>query len=166
MSAAIRSLSLTVAISCAAVTLSSLIALAQTSPPPKRLIDPEAVPDDMLPLVVGTRFVKPSADRTSSAPALFNGARIPLSAFNETDHCVDQSALEVATEYFTALGRALGKAGYYYFVPEEEIRKSVAMCERLYHRPPQAWVDKETVIVAFGRVVPTVDAPALEKSIR
>jgi hypothetical protein len=127
--------------------------------------DPGVVSDDMLTLVIGTRFV--TASRDDDTPrAQFNGARIPLSAFNETDRCVDQQALEVAKEYFTTLGRMLGKAGYYYFVPDSEIRKLIVMCEKLYHQPPQAFVDTKTKIVAFGKVVPTIDAPALEASIR
>lgn len=115
-------------------------------------------------LVVGTRFVSPSVQ--TSARALFTDARIPLSAFNETDHCIDQQALELAKEYFATLGRVLGKAGHYYFVPEDEIKKSVSICERLHHKPPQVWTAKGTRIIAFGRVVPTTEAPALEESIR
>lgn len=146
------------------LTLGATATLAQ-SPLLQPLTDPGVVPDDMLTLVVGTRFVAPSQEG-STARAQFTGARIPLSAFNETDHCVDQRALEVAKEYFTNLGRMLGKAGHYYFVPADEIRKSVSMCERLHHRPPQALIDSKTTIIAFGRVVPTLDAPALEKSLR
>ncbi len=129
------------------------------------LTDPGVESDDMLTLVVGTHFVAPTADGVS-ARAQFNDARIPLSAFNETDHCVDQRALEVAQEYFTTLGRVLGKAGHYYFVPEDEIRKLVSACAKLHGGQPQAWVDNRTKIIAFGKVVPTVDAPALEKSVR
>jgi hypothetical protein len=140
-------------------------AFAQTSAPKRPLTDPGVVPDDMLTLVVGTRFVTASAD-TSSPHAMFNDARVALSAFNQTDHCLDQAALEVAQEYFTNLGRILGKAGHFYFVPDEEIRKALTMCERLHRQPPQAWVDGKTKIIAFGQVVPTVEAPALEKSIR
>lgn len=106
----------------------------------------------------------PSAE-LASARAQFTGARIPPSAFNETDHCVDQRALEVAKEYFTTLGRALGKAGYYYFLPDGEIGKVAAICERLHGSKPRA-LTSQTKIIAFGRVVPTIDAPALEKSIR
>lgn len=123
------------------------------------------IADEELTLVVGTRFVSSSADATTPR-ALFAEARIPLTAFNETDNCIDQYALEVAKEYFTTLGRMLGKAGLYFFVPDDEIRKSVAMCERLHHRPPQAWIEQKTRIIAFGQVVPTVTAPALEESIR
>lgn len=132
---------------------------------PQPSADPGVVADDMLTLVVGTRFVGPTAEGTS-AKSQFTDARIPLSAFNDTDHCVDQSALEVAKEYFATLGRVMGKAGHYYFVPDAEIKKSVAMCERLYGRPPQAWVESKTKVIAFGKVVPTVDAPALEKAVR
>ena len=92
--------------------------------------DPGVVPDDMLTLVVGTRFVPaPDGADAPSAHALFTRARIPLSAFNETDHCIDQAALEVAQEYFTALGRLLGKAGHYYFVPTTQWR-SPRSCAR------------------------------------
>lgn len=129
------------------------------------LTDPGVVPDDMLTLVVGTRFVAPSAI-DMSARSQFAGARIPLSAFNDTDHCVDQSALELAKDYFATLGRVLGKAGHYYFVPEDEIIKSVTICEQLHGHPPQAWVKQKTKVIAFGKVVPTRDAPALEMSIR
>ncbi len=90
----------------------------------------------------------------------------PSPRFNETDHCVDQHALEVAKEYFETLGRVMGKAGHYYFVPEAEISKSVSMYEKQHGRPPQAWVDTKTKIIAFGRVVPTEEAPALEQSVR
>jgi hypothetical protein len=134
------------------------------SPPLQPLTDPKVVPDDELTLVVGTRFVAPSPTATT-ARAQFTDARIALSSFNETDHCVDQRALEVATEYFTTLGRVLGKAGHYYFLPEDEIRKAVLMCEKL-HGPPQAWVVEKTKVIAFGKVVPTGDAQALERSVR
>ena len=119
----------------------------------------------MLTLVVGTRFVTPPASEMS-AKELFTDARIPLGAFNETDRCIDQTALEVAQDYFTNLGRVLGKAGHYYFVPEDEIKKAVSMCEKMHGRAPQAWVETQTKVIAFGRVVPTADAPALEGSIR
>lgn len=133
--------------------------------PPSPRNDPDVVPDDLLTLVVGTRFVTPATD-TKSARAQFTDQRIPLSAFNETDRCIDQRALEVAMEYFTTLGRVLGKAGHYYFVPDTEIKKFVVTCEKLNRHPPQAWVDQTTGVIAFGQVVSTVDAPALEQSIR
>lgn len=123
-----------------------------------------AVEEDLT-LVVGTRFVSPAADGISPK-AQFVDARIPLSAFNPADHCVDQRALEVATDYFNNLGPALGKAGHYYFVSEAELAKAASMCERLHGMPPQAWVETKTPVIAFGRVVPTADAPALERSIR
>lgn len=138
--------------------------LAQ-SPPAPAVTDPGVVPDDMLTLVVGTRFVAPTETETS-AKAQFSDARIPISTFNETDHCVDERALELANDYFTTLGRALGKAGHYYFVPDDEIRKLASQCEKQHGRPPQAWIDNKTKIIAFGRVVPTADAAALEKSVR
>lgn len=147
---------LTSSIFCIAATA----AVAQST-----LADHGVVPDDMLTIVVGTRFVAPPA-KELSAKELFTDARIPLSAFNETDHCVDQSALEVAKEYFATLGRVLGKAGYYYFVPEAEIEKAVSMCERMHRQPPKAWTGNKTKIIAFGKVVPDSEAAALEKSVR
>jgi hypothetical protein len=164
-----RSLSLSAAFAVlAALTLSPSAGFAQSpvdSPLRQPLTDPGVVPDDMLTLVVGTRFVAPSSD-DATAKAQFTSARIPLSAFNDTDHCVDQAALAVAKEYFTTLGRVMGKAGYFYFVPDAEIRKSVAMCKRLYQAPPKAWVADKTKVIAFGRVVPTHEAPALERAVR
>lgn len=150
---------------CCALVISACAALAQSPSLRKPFTDPGVVPDDMLTLVVGTRFVTPSAE-TASARSLFTSARVPLSAFNDTDNCIDQAALELAKEYFNALGRLLGKAGIYYFVPDDEIKKLVPMCERLHHRPPQAWVDGKTQIIAFGEVVPTTAARVLEESIR
>jgi hypothetical protein len=119
----------------------------------------------MLTLVVGTRFIGPIAEG-ASAKTQFTSARIPLADFNETDHCIDQQALEAAQEYFTTLGRVVGRAGHFYFVPDEPIEKAVAMCERLHRRPPQVWKETAVKIIAFGQVVPTVNAPALEASIR
>ena len=153
------------AIGLAMLTLAAPPAFSQTRAQAPPLTDPAVVPDDMLTLVVGTHFVTATSDR-GSPRALFTDARIPLAAFNETDHCVDQQALEVAKEYFTTLGRVMGKAGHYYFVPEEAIKKAVSMCERLHRSPPKALLDKTTSIIAFGRVVPTAEAPALEASIR
>lgn len=139
--------------------------LAQSTAPARPLTDPGVPSDDELTLVVGTRFVSSSAD-ASTPHAMFDDARIPLKDFNQTDHCIDQAALEVAQEYFTNLGRVLGKAGHFYFVPDDQIRKSVTMCERLHRQPPQAWSESKTKIIAFGKVVPTVEARALEQSIR
>lgn len=127
--------------------------------------DTGVVPDDELTLVVGTRFVKPT-DGSLTAHIQFTDKRIPRSNFNETDHCLDEQALVIAKEYFTTLGRTLGKAGYYYFVPETEIKKSLSMCLKLYNSPPNAWVENSTKIIAFGKVVPTANAPALERSVR
>lgn len=138
---------------------------AGQSPPKQVPTDHGVVADDDLTLVVGTRFVSPTADGMS-APSQFNDARVPLSAFNEADHCVDQHALEVAKEYFTGLGRVLGKAGHYYFVPDAEITKSVSMCEKMHGEAPRALVETKAKIIAFGKVVPTTDAPALERSVR
>jgi hypothetical protein len=147
-------------------------ALAQTAPQapadPGVVADDDltgVVADDDLTVVVGTRFVAPSSEGLT-AKAQFTDARIPLSAFNETDHCVDQQALEMAKDYFNSLGRLLGKAAQYYFVPDADVKKLVSLCEKQHGRPPQAWVDDKTRIIAFGFAVPTADAPALERSIR
>jgi hypothetical protein len=149
------------------VLLPALIAFASVGiaqSPPANSHDTGVVPDDELTLVVGTRFVTASEDQ--SAAALFTKARIPLSSFNETDHCVDQNALKVAQDYFTDLGRVLGKAGHYYFVPDDVIKKSVESCQTQHRRAPQAWVENKTKIVAVGRVVPTNEAAALEEQVR
>lgn len=138
-------------------------AFAQTAP--QTPADPGVVSDDDLTVVVGTRFVAPSSEGLS-AKAQFTDARIPLSAFNETDHCVDQQALEMAKDYFNTLGRLLGKAAQFYFVPDADVRKLVSMCEKQHGLPPRAWADNKTKIIAFGAAVPTADAPALERSIR
>lgn len=140
-------------------------ALAQSTTPSKIEGDAPAAADSDLTLVAGTRFVSPTADGTSPK-AQFNDARIALSAFNETDHCVDQGALEHAMDYFNNLGPALGRAGHYHFVPDAELAKLASMCERLHGRPPQAWIANKTKVIAFGKIVPTADAPALERSIR
>lgn len=149
-------------LSCGMLLLTASAALSQSS---TGADNTGVVPDDMLTLVVGTRFVAATAEGMT-ATAQFRDARIPLSAFNETDHCIDQSALEVATDYFNTLGRLLGKAGNYYFVPDDAVKKSVLMCEKMHSRAPAAWVENKTKVIAFGRVVPTSDAPKLEKSIR
>lgn len=134
--------------------------------PPNRSIDKSGVSsDDDLTIVVGTRFVSASAQQTSPK-AEFDNARIPVALFNETDRCIDESALELAKDYFNTLGRALGKAGYFYVLPESDVRKARFACEKLHLQPPKAWVDDKTKIIAFGEVVPTANAPALEESIR
>jgi hypothetical protein len=144
-----------------------VIALAAALPATAPLAEDTAgvAPDDQLTLVVGTRFVKP-APAAASAKAQCSEARISTDDFNDTDHCLDQGALEVAKEYFITLGRTLGKAGFFYYVPEPEIKKLIAMCTRLHRSPPKAWVEAETEIIAFGKVVPDADAPKLERAIR
>ena len=117
---------------------------AQT-PAPMRPGDPGVIPDDELTLVVGTRFVT-AADGEATAKAQFMTARIPLSQFNETDHCVDQVALDLAKEYFTTLGRMMGKAGQFYFLPEDQIKRSVESCEKQHGAPPQAWIESKTKV--------------------
>lgn len=153
------------ALACSATLLAAASTALAGAPSGQTPADAGVAPDDMLTLVVGTHFVAPSAIE-ATAKVQFTDARIPLSAFNETDHCIDQSALEIAQEYFTGLGRVLGKAGHYYFVPDDRILEYVATCEKMHGRPPQAWTPNATKIIAFGKVVPTVDAPALEESIR
>lgn len=139
-------------------------ALAQ-SPSSQTDNDAGTASDDTLTIVVGTRFVGPSATG-ETANTQFTDARIPLTAFNETDHCVDQSALETATAYFNSLGRVLSQAGHFYFVPEADVREAVSMCEKMHGRPPQAWVADQTAIIEYGKVVPAAEASALEQSIR
>lgn len=138
--------------------------VAFSQPLPHATNDPGVVPDDDMTIVVGTRFVS-SADETSPRTQFVN-ARIPLSLFNETDRCIDGRALEAAKDYFNTLGRAISRAGYFYVLPEDEVRQSVLACTKLHERPPQAWVGEKTKIIAFGQAVSTADAPALEKSIR
>lgn len=123
----------------------------------------QAQPD--LTIVVGTRFVG-STPVGTPANAQFTDARIPLADFNETDHCVDQSALDTATAYFNSLGHMLTKAGVFYFVPEANVREAVRMCEKMHGAPPKAWVADQTSIIAYGKVVPSAEAPALEQSLR
>jgi hypothetical protein len=172
---------LTAAVFSSWMVLAATAALAQTAPQtpadPGVVADDDltgvvadddltgVVADDDLTVVVGTRFVAPSSEGLT-AKAQFTDARIPLSAFNETDHCVDQQALEMAKDYFNSLGRLLGKAAQYYFVPDADVKKLVSLCEKQHGRPPQAWVDDKTRIIAFGFAVPTAAAPALERSIR
>lgn len=145
-----------------AIALSSPVAMGQADmqPPPAGVVS-----DDKLTLVVGTRFVA-APDGNQTARALFNDARIPVSSFNTTDHCIDQEALKAAQEYFDALGRVLAKSGQYYFVPADTIAKLAEMCSQMHQARPQAYVDNQTKVIAFGRVVPTDSAAALELSIR
>lgn len=146
-----------------AMFISMLLALA-LSPAFGQEAKVEIPADSEMTLVTGTRFVTVAAGETT-AKAQFIDGRIPLSTFNKTDHCIDERALEAATEYFNGLGRELAKAGHYYFVPNSEVAAFVAACEKL-HGAPQAWAAGKTDIIAFGRVVPTVLASDLEKSIR
>lgn len=126
---------------------------------------PPAAPDaNDVTLVVGTRFVAPVEGQ--SPRQQFADARIPLTSFNETDHCLDARALEIAQEYFSTLGTALEKAGYFYVVPEAELLPSLAACERLHGGATKAFVKGQTQVIAFGRVVPTASAPELETSLR
>lgn len=141
-----------------------LIAIVLAPPAVAQGTKLEIPADSEMTLVTGTRFVTATA-KDMTAKAQFADARIPVETFNETDHCVDQRALEAATEYFETLGRELAKAGHYYFVPNSEVAGFVAACEKL-HGAPKAWVAGETDIIAFGRVVPTVMAAEVEKGIR
>ena len=133
------------------------VAMAQ-APASQRLAD------DEMTLVTGTRFVTVATGETT-AKAQFTDARIPLTVFNEADHCIDQRAMEAATEYFDTLGRELAKAGHYYFVPNSEVVAFASACEKL-HGVPQAWIAGKTDIIAFGRVVPTAMARRIESEIR
>lgn len=164
MQATHRASRFSVAVLLVGISLAGLSAVHAQSPAPA-VPGSSAAAEEDLTLVVGTRFVPPGANGISPK-ARFEAARIPLSAFNETDHCVDQRALEVAMDYFNNLGPALGKAGHYYFVPDAELFKAASMCERMHGKPPQAWTETKTHVIAFGRIVPTADAPALERSIR
>lgn len=121
-------------------------------------------PSTDMTLVTATRFV--TKHEGESARALFENARIQLSEFNETDHCIDQGALETATEYFDKLGRELVEAGHFYFLPEVEMKHIVKLCERSVGAPPQAWELETTQAVAFGRVVPASIAASLEQKLR
>lgn len=123
------------------------------------------VPDDDLTLVVGTHFVLEGA-AGASPTALFREERVPTASFNETDHCIDQMALEYATEYFNALGRVMGKAGHYYFVPDSDIEQAISACEKQHKGPPKAFAAGKTKVLAFGKVLPTTEAPALEEALR
>lgn len=115
-------------------------------------------------IVTATRFV--TAQQGKTARALFEGARVQLSEFNETDHCIDQGALDKATEYFDTLGRELAEAGHYYFVPEDEMKRIAGVCESTVGTPPRAWRLETTQAVAFGRAVPTPMAANLEQKLR
>jgi hypothetical protein len=159
-----RQCSLLIAMLVSVCGLTAGVDVAKAQSPP-RYADPGVVPDDMLTLVVGTRFVGATA-ADATAKAQFTDARIPLDALNDTDNCIDQRALEAAQEYFTNLGRLLGKAGHYYFLSDEQIKIAAAACEKQHGHPPQAWGTRATKIIAFGRVVPTAEAAELEKSIR
>jgi len=140
-------------------------AAAQSQPEDGPLTDPGVVPDDLLTLVVGTRFVTAPVSE-ASLKAQFSNARIPMAAFNETDTCIDRRALEAAQDYFGTLGRALGKAGYYYLVPDEDVAEFASACATSHGQPAKAWARDKIKIIAFGRVVPTDSAAALEESIR
>ena len=123
------------------------------------------VPDYLLTLVIGTRFVR-TDDASLSPDQQFREARVPLADFNDTDHCIDSGSLDVAKEYFRVLGRMLGKIGYYYHIPSDEIARLRQKCEARLGTPPKALAIGGTKIIAYGRVVPDTDAPALEKTLR
>lgn len=128
---------------------------------------PGTVPDDMRTLVVATRFVAPADGSGTVSPRVqFTNQRVPLSAFNDTDHCIDARALETAQEYFNSLGLVLGKAGFYYELPGADIEQFVATCAKLHGHAPQALTAGKTKVIAFGQVVPTAAAPELEQALR
>lgn len=124
-----------------------------------------AVPDHLKTMVIGTRFVRTEQDNISPGRR-FNKFRVPLAEFNQTDHCVDQGSLEIAESYFRTLGRMLEKTGYYYRIPTEDADRVVSSCEARHGEPPRALAQTGTQILAFGRVVPTKVAPALEETLR
>lgn len=152
----------------AAVMLTSVIvrgpAVAQ-SPERAAPADHGVVADDDLTSVIGTRFVA-NAKADATPKAQFVDARIPLAAFNDTDHCIDQEALAMAREYFDSLGRMLGKAAQFYILPDADMTAVVANCTRQTGAPPKAWVESTTKVIAFGQVVPTTEAAKLEEAIR
>lgn len=123
------------------------------------------VPDHMKTMVIGTRFVR-NAQLQSSPGEQFKNSRVPLSEFNATDHCIDTAALEIAEAYFRTLGRMLERTGYYYHIPPGDTDRLKADCRSRHHAEPEALAVNGTKIIAFGQVVPTKHAPALEKTLR
>lgn len=123
------------------------------------------VPDHLKTIVIGTRFVR-AVEAGVSPDRQFKRFRVPVSDFNDTDHCVDSASLEVAEGYFRTLGQMLEKTGYYYEIPQGEIDRLRADCIERHGAPPAALDAKGTTVLAFGRVVSTSDAPALERDLR
>jgi hypothetical protein len=120
--------------------------------------------NDNLTLVVGTHFVV-SAKVDSTPSTQFANERIPAERLNETDRCIDEGALDIAKDYFSKLGQVLERAAYFYIIPDDDLVGVIATCKSLHSQRPQAWA-RNVKIIAFGRVVPSPDAPALEQSIR
>lgn len=133
----------------------------------EKTIQPSAthVPDDELTLVIATRFVRGEVEGLSPA-ARFNGSRVPLSDFNEADTCVDEASIDVAKSYFKTLGTMLEKGSYLYEIPDNEVSRMSAECRERHGVPPVALEKSRTSIIAYGRVVPSSEAPDLEKSLR
>lgn len=142
---------------------------AQSHPPghiPEHGVpDHGVVADDDLTRVIGTRFVA-NTQPDKSPKSQFLEARIPVSDFNTADHCIDQEGLELARQYFDSLGRMLGKAGQFYIVPDADMATVEATCVRQTGEPPHAWKASSVKLIAFGQVVPTTEAAALEAAIR
>lgn len=126
---------------------------------------PRAAADADMTLVVATRIVE-QADAGTSLKAVFDSKRVPESSLNATDRCVEEHALEIAQEYFTTLGTLLGRAAFYYEVPDEEVGRRVEICERMHGSPPQAWSAGKTKMVALGAMLPSAAAVEFEKSLR
>lgn len=138
------------------------VAVAQdTAPSPSR----SAPSDDDMTMVVATRIVT-LTDPGTSLKVMFDTKRVPDSTLNATDRCVEDHALEIAQDYFNTLGRLLGRAAFYYEVPDEEIGRRVQICEKMHTTPPQAWGAGKTKIIALGSVLPSAAAAEFEKSLR
>ncbi len=123
------------------------------------------VPDDLKTIVIGTRFVRPPREDVTPTRQ-FNDFRVPLSEFNDTDHCIDNGTLEVAENYFRTLGRMLEKTGYFFRIPPDDVNRLKSRCVDRHGMQPRALRNAGTSVLAFGRVVPTKDAPELEEALR
>jgi hypothetical protein len=154
------------------LSVSALIALfvsASLAEPPSPL-DPVPfeggkVPDHLKTLVIGTRFVR-SEDSQASPERQFRELRVPLADFNAADRCVDEASIGVAQDYFRTLGRMLETAGYFFHIPPEDVARLTDECTSRHGTTPSALSVSGTKIIAFGKVVPTKQAPALEQTLR
>ena len=123
------------------------------------------VPDHLKSLVIGTRFVRPE-DPRASPERQFRQFRVPVSDFNDADHCVDEASIKVAQDYFKTLGRMLETAGFFIFIPPDDVARLTDECTSRHGAIPSALGVSGTNIIAFGKVVPTKQAPALEETLR